>query len=113
MKKYRKRDIQLNFRVSAEERRAIEEKMAMLQTTNMAAYIRKMSVDGYIVHLDTTDIRELVSQMRRYNNNLNQIAKRINETRNIYKADMDEIRQQQDTIWSMVYKLVDTLTGIR
>lgn len=113
MKKYRKRNVQLNFRVSADERSAIEQRMELLQTTNMAAYIRKMAVDGYIIHLDTTDIRELVSQMRRYNNNLNQIAKRINETRHIYKADMDEICQQQDTIWSMVYKLVDTLTSIR
>ena len=48
----RKRDIQLKFRVTPQEREMIETKMAQFGTTNMAAYLRKMAIDGYVVKLD-------------------------------------------------------------
>lgn len=48
----RKREIVLRFRVTPEERGMIEEKMAQLGTENMATYLRKMAIDGYIVKLD-------------------------------------------------------------
>ena len=44
----RKRDIQLKFRVTPQEREMIETKMAQFGTTNMAAYLRKMAIDGQI-----------------------------------------------------------------
>lgn len=84
----RKREIVLRFRVTAEERGMIEEKMAQLGTENMAAYLRKMAIDGYIVKLDLPELKELVSLLRRSGNNLNQIAKRVNETSRIYAADI-------------------------
>ena len=46
----RKRDIQLKFRVTPQEREMIETKMAQFGTTNMAAYLRKMAIDGYVVN---------------------------------------------------------------
>ena len=57
----RKREIVLRFRVTAEERGMIEEKMAQLGTENMAAYLRKMAIDGYIVKLDLPELRDMVS----------------------------------------------------
>ena len=49
----REREIQLKFRVTPEERELIEAKMAQLGTQNMAAYLRKMALDGYVVRLAT------------------------------------------------------------
>ena len=43
----RKRDMQLNFRVSSEELAVIEQKMSQLGTSNREAYLRKMALDGY------------------------------------------------------------------
>ena len=60
----RKRDIQLKFRVTPQEREMIETKMAQFGTTNMAAYLRKMAIDGYVVKLDLPELRELVSLLR-------------------------------------------------
>ena len=57
----RKRDIQLKFRVTPQEREMIETKMAQFGTTNMAAYLRKMAIDGYVVKLDLPELRELVT----------------------------------------------------
>ena len=91
----RKREIVLRFRVTAEERGMIEEKMAQLGTENMAAYLRKMAIDGYIVKLDLPELKELVSLLRRSGSNLNQIAKRVNETSRIYAADIECLLENQ------------------
>ena len=47
----RKRDMQLNFRVSADELAVIEQKMSQFGTSNREAYLRKMALDGYVVKL--------------------------------------------------------------
>ena len=72
----RKRDIQLKFRVTPQEREMIETKMAQFGTTNMAAYLRKMAIDGYVVKLDLPELRALVSLLRYSSNNLNQFTRR-------------------------------------
>ena len=59
----RKREVQLNFRVSPEELALIEQKMAQLGTTNREAYLRKMALDGYVVRLELPELKELVSLM--------------------------------------------------
>lgn len=54
----RKRDMQLNFRVSAEELAVIEQKMSQFGTSNREAYLRKMALDGYVVKLDLPELKE-------------------------------------------------------
>ena len=51
----RRRDVQLNFRVSQEELTLIEQKMSQLGTKNREAYLRKMALDGYAIRLDLRD----------------------------------------------------------
>ena len=92
----RKHNIVIRFRVTPEEREMIESKMAQFGTTNMAAYLRKISIDGYVVRLDLPELREMVSLLRRSSNNLNQIAKRVNETSRIYDADIDCLKENQE-----------------
>ena len=54
--------------------------MAQLGTQNMAAYLRKMALDGYVVRLELPELREMVSLLRRSSNNLNQLTRRVHET---------------------------------
>ena len=96
----RKRDIQLKFRVTPQEREMIETKMAQFGTTNMAAYLRKMAIDGYVVKLDLPELRELVSLLRYSSNNLNQLTRRAHETGRIYETDLEDIQQSQERIWT-------------
>ena len=109
----RKREIVLRFRVTAEERGMIEEKMAQLGTDNMAAYLRKMAIDGYVVKLDLPELKELVSLLRRTGNNLNQIAKRVNETNRIYTADIECLLENQEKLWSMAKEILGRLSNLR
>ena len=109
----RKRNIVIRFRVTPEEREMIESKMAQFGTTNMAAYLRKISIDGYVVRLDLPEFREMVSLLRRSSNNLNQIAKRVNETSRIYDADIDCLKENQEKIWSAANGILTRLASIR
>ena len=109
----RKRNIVIRFRVTPEEREMIESKMAQFGTSNMAAYLRKISIDGYVVKLDLPELREMVSLLRRSSNNLNQIAKRVNETSRIYDADIDCLKENQEKIWSAANGILTRLAGIK
>ena len=109
----RKRNIVILFRVTPEEREMIESKMAQFGTSNMAAYLRKISIDGYVVRLDLPELREIVSLLRRSSNNLNQIAKRVNETSRIYDADIDCLKANQEKIWSAANGILTRLASIK
>lgn len=97
----RKRPIVLRCPVTAEERALIEQKMAQLQTKRIGAYLRKMAIDGYIIQVDTTDIKEMTRALSAIGRNINQIAKRINAGGSTYQADMEEIRERLDEIWQL------------
>ena len=109
----RKRNIVIRFRVTPEEREMIESKMAQFGTSNMAAYLRKISIDGYVVRLDLPELREMVSLLRRSGNNINQIAKRVNETSRIYDADIDCLKENQEKIWSAANGILTRLANIK
>ncbi len=108
----RKRDVQLNFRVSPEELALIEQKMAQLGTKNREAYLRKMALDGYVVHLELPELKELVSLMRRSSNNLNQLTRRVHETGRIYDADLEDISQRQEALWDGVHQVLTQLAKL-
>ena len=107
------REVQLKFRVTPEERALIELKMEQLGTTNMAAYLRKMAVDGYVVHLELPELREMVSLLRRSSNNLNQLTRRVHETGRFYDADLDELRQSYDGLWDAAQNILTTLAKLK
>lgn len=108
----RKREVQLNFRVSPEELALIEQKMAQLGTTNREAYLRKMALDGYVVRLELPELKELVSLMRYSSNNLNQLARRAHETGRIYNADLEDISRRQEALWDGVHQVLTQLAKL-
>ena len=108
----RKREVQLNFRVSPEELALIEQKMAQLGTTNREAYLRKMAWDGYVVRLELPELKELVSLMRYSSNNLNQLARRAHETGRIYDADLEDISRRQEALWDGVHQVLTQLAKL-
>ena len=105
----RKRNIQIIFWVSEEERKQIQAKMEQVGTENLSAYLRKIAIDGYILKLDLPELREMISLLRRSGNNLNQIARRLNETGRFYAADMEDILQRQEQLWQAANTILTRL----
>ena len=73
----RKRTVQIKFRVTEEERALIEQKMKLVPTRNMEAYLRKMAIDGYIIQIDHADIKAMTAEIQKIGVNINQIARRL------------------------------------
>lgn len=109
---HRKRTVQLHFMVTEHERELIRQKMAQLGTNNLGVYLRKMAVDGYIVKLDLPELSELLSLLRRTSNNINQVARRVHETGNIYDTDLEDILQKQKELWDGINEILSCLGGI-
>jgi len=112
MAEKRQREVQLKFRVTPEEKQLIERKMALLGTSNMAAYLRKMAIDGYIINLEMPELRDMLSLLRRSANNLNQLSKRVNTTGRIYAEDLADLEQRFEGIWQMAEKILRELAKI-
>ena len=97
----RKRTVQIKFRVTEEERTLIEEKMKLVPTRNMEAYLRKMAIDGYIIQIDHSDIKAMTAEIQKIGVNINQIARRVNATGSIYEHDIAEIKGALAEIWRL------------
>ena len=97
----RKRAVQIKFRVTEGERAFIEQKMQLIPTRNMEAYLRKMAIDGYIIQIDHADIKAMTAEIQKIGVNVNQIAKRVNATGSVYQEDIEEIKEVLAEIWRL------------
>lgn len=84
----RKRNIQMKFYVTEEEKRLIDEKMKQLPIKQYGAYFRKMAIDGYILVVDRSDTKAYIRELQAVSRNINQIAKRANATGTVYRQDI-------------------------
>ena len=107
-----KKSVRVEFVMSEQEAELVKGRMAELGITNLSAYLRTMAVDGYIIHLDMSDIQEMIRLLRICSNNLNQYARRANETGSIYAADMDDLRTRLDSLWDGMDKLLRGFANI-
>ena len=108
----RNRPVQVKFRVTPEERKMIDRRMEQAGITNMAAYLRKMAIDGYVVKLELPELRDLISLLRRTSNNFNQIARRVNSTDRIYADDIVEMKNLLEQIWEADNQILEKLASI-
>lgn len=106
------RNVQLHFFVTEPEAKLIKERMAQTGVANLSAYLRKMAVDGYIIHLDMDDIQEMIRLLRICSNNLNQYTRRANETGSVYAADVEDLRTRLDDLWNGMDKLLRGFANI-
>ncbi len=84
------------------ERRATE--LAMKTGT----YIKRISVDGEIRHYSVGDITTVMNALRIIGNNINQIAKKANETHSAYANTVEELRKEVDALSRTLSQLAFT-----
>ena len=108
-----KRDQDVHFLASKEEVERIHQKMDELDIRSMGAYLRKMALDGYCINLALQDVKVLVSLLRICSNNLNQYAKRANETGSIYEADINDLQVRLEEIWTDMKEVLVRLSSIQ
>ena len=97
--------------VTPEEQALIGERMAEAGISNMGAYMRKMALNGYVIHVDLLEIRELVSLQRRCANNLNQVAIHVN-TYGIYPSEIAALKKDYANLWEPLSELLKKLSAV-
>ena len=109
--KKRRRPIHLHVMVSEEELALLQERMAEAGVRNMGAFVRKMALNGYVLHVDLSDIRELVALQRRCANNLNQVAVHAN-TYGIYPSEITALQKDYADLWEPLSDLIKKLAEV-
>ena len=107
----RKRDRHLHVMVTADELTQIQRRMAEAGITNAGAYMRKMALNGYILHVDLAPVRELVSLQRRCANNLNQVAVHAN-TFGVYPEEIAGLQRDYEKLWGQVSDVLMELSAL-
>lgn len=72
-----------------------------------------MAIDGYVIVIDLSDVKEAIRLLRINANNLNQYAKKANQTGNIYLNNIKELQKGQQEIWKLMRDILERLSSIR
>ena len=104
-----KRPIRYTFRLSEAEDAIIQKKMKAFGIRNMSTLFRAMVLNGYLLKLDLPEIRELLRLMKNLTNNVNQMAKRLNERGSVYETEMDDILRRLDDVWNVMNRILTRL----
>ena len=112
MTKKRVRSVPINVWVRPDELELIRERMAEAGIQNMSAYMRKMALNGFVLHVDLSDVRELVSLQRRCANNLNQVAIQANTYGSVYPEEIRTLQQDYAQLWGPLSELLKKLSAV-
>ena len=103
-----KKTIFKGLKLSPEEYELIIQK-AELTHKKFSDYVRSMALDGEVYFLESPEHREIITEMHRIGANINQIARRLNETGSLYFADMENIREEHDNLCRILSQYLSTL----
>ena len=107
-----KRDETIILRLTKTEKNRIYEKMFSMDIHSLSAYIRKMALDGYCLNLDLPQLRRMAYLLQNCSNNLNQVAKRVNESGKIYSADLADLRTRLDELIDIGKQILSKLAEL-
>ena len=107
-----KREKQIIFLVNEEEEKIIRRKMKEAGIERLGVYLRKMAIEGYILKLDLSDLKEAVRLLRINSNNLNQYVKKANETGSVYAEDIKDVKRSQEELWKLMKDILARLSTI-
>ena len=109
MKKKRIKNIPLHIMLSEKEREQLDERVAEAGMNNRSAFMRRMLMKGYIIKVDVSFVRELLSLQRRSVNNLKQIAAHANAQK-IYVTEVADLQKGYDDLWVLLSDLLNHFT---
>lgn len=106
------RSKRIELRVTEDERMKIRDRMEEAGISSLTAYLVRMAIHGYVIVMDLSDLKEILRLLQISGNNLNQYARKANETGSIYHEDIEELKNNQKEILQEMRKVLDKLTAI-
>jgi hypothetical protein len=109
----RKRKIRVEMRLTEDEHDIFLQRLRDAGIQNKDSYLRKMALTGYIIKLNTSDVRETLRLLSNAASNINQVAKRANEVRSIYASDVIRLQEEVGNMRSQVSDIMKTFAKVR
>ena len=109
---HRTKNINLHFMVNEEEHELIKRQMAQSGIKSLRAYLLKQAVSGRIIHVELDSVRDMVRLLSNATNNINQIARRVNETGNVYVDDIDDLHKRYESLWTQTKEILRRLSAL-
>ncbi len=106
------RSFVIKCRVSEDELKSVNSRMEQVGIRNRSAYLRKLVLRGYVIEVDMSDFKEILRLTKICSNNLNQYARRANETESIYKNDIEDIKRSHREIMRLLGELLDKFNSM-
>lgn len=106
------RSKRIELRVTEDELMKIRDRMEEAGISSLTAYLVRMAIHGYVIVMDLSDLKEILRLLQISGNNLNQYARKANETGSIYHEDIEELKNNQKEILQDMRKVLDRLTAI-
>ena len=88
----RTRKNELKIYLSDNEKYILDRKVELSKRKSASDYIRTLILCGFVYDVDYSYLRQYNETLGKISGNLNQIAKRINSTGNVYEEDMAEVK---------------------
>ena len=104
-----KRLVRYTIRLTEAEDAIVQQKMKASGVKNLSTLFRAMVLKGYLLKLDLPGIRELLRLMKNLTNNVNQMARRLNERGTVYESEMDDVLRRMDEIWNTMNQILARL----
>lgn len=89
------------------------ERRAAAANLKIGTYIKKIAVNGELTYYDMQNAAPLVNAMRTINNNINQIARKANETHSIYAEDIEILKGGLSEICRMLNQFLSELPSTK
>lgn len=106
------RSKRIELRVTEDELMKIRDRMEEAGISSLTAYLVRMAIHGYVIVMELSDLKEILRLLQISGNNLNQYARKANETGSIYHEDIEELKNNQKEILQEMRKVLDRLTAI-
>lgn len=107
-----KRDEVMILRLTKTEKHHIYEKMLGMGIRSLSAYIRKMALDGYCLHLDLKELRRMAYLLQMCSNNLNQYTHEAHLSGYLYPQDVEALRRQLEELTDLARQILARLAKL-
>ena len=85
------------------------ERRAALMGVKTGTYLRRIAVEGEVTFYPIKEVAPLINAMRTISNNINQIARRANETHSVHERDIDVMKREVEAVCHVLNQFLSTL----
>ena len=113
MTENRNRELRIYTRLTPEEMEILEQKMAQADITNREYYLRLVALQGYVLSCEPFEAKEISFLLRNATNNINQIARRVNQGGRVYESELKEIQANQEKLWDTFCAILEEMKQLK